>query len=86
MMCETYVISNVINAQPRSSANCQRHKKVMRDGEVVSEQELISISSPKCVDFMINHFSSIGGQNNSRQGSLPMGNDDTTASHIYYLD
>ena len=58
-MCETYIISNVINAQSGSSANCQRHKKVMRDDEVVSEQELISIPRPKCAEFMIYYFSVI---------------------------
>ena len=42
---ETF-ISNVINSQSGSLANRLRHKTVIRDVEVDSEQELINIPIP----------------------------------------
>ena len=73
---ETF-ISNVSNTLPSSPASCPRCKLVMRDVEVVSEQELINISRPTSVEFIINYFSVIGGHNYLRQGSLAMGNCNT---------
>ena len=70
--CKT-LISNVSNTLPGSPADRPRHKLVMRVGEVVTEQELISISRPKCVEFMINYFSIIDiHDDHLRQGSLAM--------------
>ena len=73
---ETF-ISNVSNTLPSSPANCPRCKLVMRNVEVVSEQELINIPRPTSVEFIINYFSIIGGHNYLRQGSLAMGNRNT---------
>ena len=69
--CKT-LISNVSNTLPGSPADRPRHKLVMRDGEVVTEQEMISIPRPKCVEFMFNYFSIIDVHDHLRQGSLAM--------------
>ena len=84
-MCQTFIL-NVINTLPDLLANSPRHKKIMRDGEGVSEKELIIIPRPKCAEFMINYFSILEGYNYLRQGTLAMGNGDTVAPRIYCLD